>query len=157
METKKRRNVLFEGAKHVIMRFNVHLGSNENHGHGLAMNWPNIYSSVAASWFHFNEPCKSPVDRARSFQELICSLSLRWLKETFSLETKSKSKWIFEWLANRGYWHWVHTLQRRQRRYHVHRITSHSITHVERHWARLVLGWVFTWEHRVSLASLVFQ
>ena len=33
---------------------------------------------------------------------------------------------------------------------------SRSITKVKQHWARLVLGWVTAWEHRVKLGPFLF-
>ena len=39
-----------------------------------------------------------------------------------------------------------------QRPYHVENTGSRLITEVKQHWARLVLGWVTAWEHRVLLA-----
>lgn len=45
---------------------------------------------------------------------------------------------------------------RRQRPYHAENTSSRPITEVKQHRARLVLGWVTAWEHRVSLSfSLV--
>ena len=41
----------------------------------------------------------------------------------------------------------------RQRPYHVENTSSRPITEVKQRWARLVLGWVTAWEHRVPLAS----
>ena len=40
----------------------------------------------------------------------------------------------------------------RQRPYHVEYTSSRPITEVKQRWARLVLGWVTAWEHRVLLA-----
>ena len=40
----------------------------------------------------------------------------------------------------------------RQRPYHVENTGSRPITEVKQRWARLVLGWVTAWEHRVLLA-----
>ena len=40
----------------------------------------------------------------------------------------------------------------RQRPYHVEYTGSRPITEVKQRWARLVLGWVTAWEHRVLLA-----
>ena len=45
-------------------------------------------------------------------------------------------------------------LTSRQRPYHVEYTGSRPITEVKQRWARLVLGWVTAWEHRVLLASL---
>ena len=45
-------------------------------------------------------------------------------------------------------------LSLRQRPYHVEYTGSRPITEVKQRWARLVLGWVTAWEHRVLLASL---
>ena len=39
-----------------------------------------------------------------------------------------------------------------QRPYHVEHTSSRPITEVKQHWARLVLGWVTAWEHRVLLS-----
>ena len=41
----------------------------------------------------------------------------------------------------------------RQRPYHVENTGSRPITEVKQRWARLVLGWVTAWEHRVLLSS----
>ena len=40
----------------------------------------------------------------------------------------------------------------RQRPYHAEHTGSRLITAVKQRWARLVLGWVTAWEHRVLLA-----
>ena len=40
----------------------------------------------------------------------------------------------------------------RQRPYHAENTSSRPITEVKQHRARLVLGWVTAWEHRVSLS-----
>ena len=40
----------------------------------------------------------------------------------------------------------------RQRPYHVENTSSRPITEVKQRWARLVLGWVTAWEHRVLLS-----
>ena len=40
----------------------------------------------------------------------------------------------------------------RQRPHHVENTSSRPITEVKQRWARLVLGWVTAWEHRVPLA-----
>ena len=48
----------------------------------------------------------------------------------------------------------------RQRPYHVEYTGSRPITEVKQRWARLVLGWVTAWEHRVLLAlffSLIIE
>ena len=42
-----------------------------------------------------------------------------------------------------------------QRPYHIENTSSRPITEVKQCWARLVLGWVTAWEHRVLLASLL--
>ena len=42
----------------------------------------------------------------------------------------------------------------RQRPYHVENTGSRPITEVKQRRARLVLGWVTAWEHRVLLASI---
>ena len=44
----------------------------------------------------------------------------------------------------------------RQRPYHVESTSSRPITEVKQRWARLVLGWVTAWEHRVLLAFFFF-
>ena len=44
----------------------------------------------------------------------------------------------------------------RQRPYHVEHTSSRPITEVKQHWARLVLGWVTAWEHRVLLSLFFF-
>ena len=44
----------------------------------------------------------------------------------------------------------------RQRPYHVESTGSRPITEVKQRRARLVLGWVTAWEHRVLLASFFF-
>ena len=44
----------------------------------------------------------------------------------------------------------------RQRPYHIEHTSSRPITEVKQCWARLVLGWVTTWEHWVLLASILF-
>ena len=46
------------------------------------------------------------------------------------------------------------TTYSRQRPYHVENTGSRPITEVKQRWARLVLGWVTAWEHRVLLSSL---
>ena len=43
----------------------------------------------------------------------------------------------------------------RQRPYHAENTSSRPITEVKQHRARLVLGWVTAWEHRVSLSLFV--
>ena len=45
----------------------------------------------------------------------------------------------------------------RQRPYHVESTSSRPITEVKQRWARLVLGWVTAWEHRVLLAFDFFN
>ena len=45
----------------------------------------------------------------------------------------------------------------RQRPYHVENTSSRPITEVKQRWARLVLGWVTAWEHRVLLSSTLFS
>ena len=42
----------------------------------------------------------------------------------------------------------------RQRPYHVENTSSRPITEVKQRWARLVLGWMTAWEHRVLLSFL---
>ena len=44
----------------------------------------------------------------------------------------------------------------RQRPYHVESTGSRPITEVKQRRARLVLGWVTAWEHRVLLDSIFF-
>ena len=44
----------------------------------------------------------------------------------------------------------------RQRPYHAENTSSRPITEVKQHRARLVLGWVTAWEHRVSLSFSLF-
>ena len=44
-----------------------------------------------------------------------------------------------------------------QRPYHVENTSSRPITEVKQRWARLVLGWVTAWEHRVLLSFLSFS
>ena len=44
----------------------------------------------------------------------------------------------------------------RQRPYHVENTSSRPITEVKERWARLVLGWVTAWEHRVLLSFSLF-
>ncbi|XP_014473079.1 PREDICTED: RNA polymerase II degradation factor 1-like isoform X3 [Dinoponera quadriceps] len=44
----------------------------------------------------------------------------------------------------------------RQRPYHAENTSSRPITAVKQRWARLVLGWVTTWEHRMMLSSFFF-
>ena len=44
----------------------------------------------------------------------------------------------------------------RQRPYHVESTGSRPITEVKQRRARLVLGWVTAWEHRVLLATIFF-
>ena len=44
---------------------------------------------------------------------------------------------------------------RRQRPYHAEHTSSRPITEVKQHRARLVLGWVTAWEHRVPLSFYV--
>ena len=44
----------------------------------------------------------------------------------------------------------------RQRPYHVESTGSRPITEVKQRRARLVLGWVTAWEHRVLLATFFF-
>ena len=46
---------------------------------------------------------------------------------------------------------------RRQRPYHAENTSSRPITEVKQHRARLVLGWVTAWEHRVSLSFSLLQ
>ena len=48
------------------------------------------------------------------------------------------------------------SLHLRQRPYHVENTGSRPITEVKQRRARLVLGWVTAWEHRVQLASIFF-
>ena len=43
-----------------------------------------------------------------------------------------------------------------QRPYHVENTSSRPITEVKQHRARLVLGWVTAWEHRVPLTHFPF-
>ena len=45
----------------------------------------------------------------------------------------------------------------RQRPYHVENTSTRPITEVKQRWARLVLGWVTAWEHRVLLSSTLFS
>ena len=48
------------------------------------------------------------------------------------------------------------SLHLRQRPYHVENTGSRPITEVKQRRARLVLGWVTAWEHRVQLAFIFF-
>ena len=43
-----------------------------------------------------------------------------------------------------------------QRPYHVEHTSSRLITEVKQRWARLVLGWVTAWEHRVLLVFFFY-
>ena len=58
--------------------------------------------------------------------------------------------------APRGCRHSIYTARQpavcRQRPYHAENTSSRPITEVKQHRARLVLGWVTAWEHRVPLS-----
>ena len=49
----------------------------------------------------------------------------------------------------------IFSLVFRQRPYHVENTGSRPITEVKQRRARLVLGWVTAWEHRVLLATFL--
>ena len=50
----------------------------------------------------------------------------------------------------------IFSLVFRQRPYHVENTGSRPITEVKQRRARIVLGWVTAWEHRVLLATFFF-
>ena len=92
--------------------------------------------------------CRSLIKSVRLHTDHLSRQSLAisvWAAMDFLLSSTSSHVY-------KGYF----SVRYRQRPYHVESTGSRPIPEVKQRRARLVLGWVTAWEHRVSLATFFF-
>ena len=83
------------------------------------------------------------------------TVHLETLSIKYSVLRALVSSFLFCFVHSSPYKHYF-SLVYRQRPYHVENTGSRPITEVKQRRARLVLGWVTAWEHRVLLATFFF-
>ncbi|XP_014473076.1 PREDICTED: nucleic-acid-binding protein from mobile element jockey-like isoform X1 [Dinoponera quadriceps] len=102
-------------------------------GHA-AINCNMSYRCVKCKSNHDPDKCDSIIKKTLKIPVLVRSLQSSSVGHVFKKESKCH----------------------RQRPYHAENTSSRPITAVKQRWARLVLGWVTTWEHRMMLSSFFF-